>query len=184
MKSKFILHGGFAQGEKQRDDLFFQEMLKDTPDSVKILLVYFAEPEEKVQLRTEQDQEELNTNRGLKQLTFKVATETSFREDCSWAEVIYLHGGKTIKLMESLNNYQNIAQMFLGKIVAADSAGAHVLGRFFYSKNSKTIGKGLGILPLKIMAHYEGDMPNPLIDVEPGLETLLLHEYEIRVITS
>ncbi len=157
-------------------------MLKDTPDDANILLVYFAEPEEKIQLRTNQDTEELDKNKGSKILHLKVASEADFEKDCSWAEVIYLHGGKTVKLMESLSKYQNIDQIFSNKTIAGDSAGAHALGRLFYSKNSKVVGKGLGILPFKIMAHYENGTPNPLADIEPKLETLLLHEYDTKVI--
>ena len=182
MTTTFIFHGGFASGIKQQNDAFFQEMLKGTPEDVKILLVYFAEADDKVSLRTKQDTEEFDTNRGSKKLQIKVATADTFQEDCAWADVIYLHGGKTIKLMESLCRYSDIRGLFSGKIISGDSAGAHALGRLFYSRNSKTIGKGLGILPFKIMAHYQDGMEDPFSNIEPGLETLLLREYEVKVI--
>ncbi len=182
MKTKFILHGGFAQGKKQQNDAFFQEILRDIPDDANILIVYFAESDEKVQLRTGQDTEEFNANKGSKQLHFRVASETSFTEDCAWAHAVYLHGGKTVKLMESLSKYPDITRLLSGKTIAGDSAGANVLGRLFYSRNSKVTGKGLGILPFKIVVHYVSGEPNPLADVEPELETILLHEYEIKVI--
>ncbi len=180
--TKFILHGGFAPGKRQQDDAFFQEILKDTPDSVKILLVYFAEPDEKVQLRTNEDTESLNKNKGSKNIQLRVASEATFEGDCVWADVVYLHGGKTVKLMESLSKYPNIQQTLSGRIIAGDSAGVNSLGILFYSNHSKIIGKGLGMLPFKIGVHYIDDTPNPLADVEPGLETLLLHEYETKVI--
>ncbi len=182
METKFILHGGFAPGRKQQDDKFFQEILEDVPDIANILLVYFAEPDEKVQLRTEQDKEEFERNNHSKELHFKVTSETTFEKDCTWAHAIYLHGGKTLKIMESLEKYPNIKQMLSGKTIAGDSAGAHALGKWFYSKNSKVTGKGLGILPLKVMAHYEDTMPDPLANLESQLETVLMHEYETRVI--
>ena len=180
-KTKFILHGGFSQGKKQQNDLFFQEMLKDTPDSVNVLLVYFAEAEEKVQLRIEQDKEEFNKNKGSKNLHFRVASGVTFEKDCAWAHVVYLHGGRTVKIMESLSKYPNINQILSGRTVAGDSAGANALGKLFYSKNSKVIGNGLAILPLKIVAHYEDGVPNPLASIEPELEALLLHEYEMKI---
>lgn len=157
-------------------------MLKDTPNDAKILLVYFAEPDEKVQLRTEQDTEEFNSNKGSKSLHFKVASEATFEEDCAWADVVYLHGGKTLKIMESLSKYPRINQMLSGRTIAGDSAGVNSLGILFYSNNAKIVGKGLGILPFKIGVHYVDGAPNPLADVGPELETLLLHEYETRVI--
>lgn len=182
MKTTFVLHGGFAAGIKQQSNAFFQEMLKGAPENVKVLLVYFAEADEKVSLRTQQDTEELNANRGSKQLEIKVATADMFEKDCTWADVIYLHGGKTIKLVESLSKYPNIRDLFSGKIVSGDSAGAHALGKLYYSRNSKIIRDGLGIVPLKIMAHYQEGTPDPFVGIKPELETLLLREYEVKVI--
>ncbi|OGI71588.1 hypothetical protein A3B84_02135 [Candidatus Nomurabacteria bacterium RIFCSPHIGHO2_02_FULL_35_13] len=183
MKTKFILHGGFSREKApiQENDKFFQEILKDASGNVRVLLVYFAEREEMVQLRIEQDKEQLNKNKGLKNLHFKVASEETFTQDCAWADIIYLHGGRTIKLIEILKKYQNLEQVFSGKTIVGDSAGANVLGQLFYSKNSKEVGEGLRILPFKIVVHYVDGTPNPLAHIEPNLETLFLHEYETIV---
>lgn len=183
MITKIILHGGFnkANGPVHKNDDFFKEMLKDTPDKVKVLMVYFAERDEMMPTRIVQDKEQLNNNCSSKKLDFRIATEETFKKDLAWADVIYLHGGRTLKLMEALRKYPNIKQMLLNRIIAGDSAGANALGQLFYSKNSKEIGKGLGILPIKIIVHYEDGMPNPLVDIEPQLETLFLHEYETKV---
>lgn len=181
MNTKFILHGGFVPGIEQQDDRFFQAMLEGTPENVNILLVYFAEPTDKVHLRTEQDTQELNTNKGSKNLHLRVASETTFEADCAWADVIYLHGGKTVKLIDALSHYPNLHQMFLGKRIAGDSAGAHALGVLCYSKSSHMIRKGLGIIPANIAAHYD-DGPNPFVGTESGVETVLLHEYETKVL--
>ncbi len=116
MKTTFILHGGFASGIKQQNDAFFKEMLKATPEKAKILLVYFAEVDDKVSLRTKQDTEEFDANRGSKKLQIKVATAGTFQEDCAWADVIYLHGGKTVKLIESLSRYPGIRGLFLVRL--------------------------------------------------------------------
>lgn len=184
MKTKYILHGGFnkERGPVQENDEFFQEMLRDAPDSVKLLLVYFAEREEMVDLRIEQDKEQFSKNKGTKELEFKVATEESFLKDCQWADVIYLHGGRTVRLMAVLEKFQNLEQAFAGKVIAGDSAGANALGLLFFSKSSGEIGKGLGILPYKIVVHYADGAPNPLDDKLPGVETIVLHEYEIKII--
>lgn len=182
--TKFVLHGGFnkEKGLVQENDEFFQEILKDVPGDVKILLVYFAEREDIVQLRIEQDKEQFNKNKGLKELHFKVASEETFIADCVWADVIYLHGGRTVRLMEVLKKYRDLERVFSERTIAGDSAGVNALGQLFYSKNSKEIGQGLRILPFKIVVHYADGAPNPLAHIEPSLETLLLHEYETRVL--
>lgn len=181
--TKFILHGGFSieKFPAQEDDLFFQEILKDTQDNVKILLVYFAEREDMVSLRIEQDKESFNKNKELKNLEFKIASLGNFIEECKWADVIYLHGGRTIRLMEKLEKYENIQQVFSDKTIAGDSAGVNVLAQSSYSKNSKEIKEGLKILPFKVVVHYIDGDANPLEEVETDIETIFLREYETKV---
>src|SRR3989344_1012906 len=180
MSTKYILHGGFDKNKEYIRDEFFQEVLRDTPDTpadVKIFLVFFAEPKEYLQLRIEQCKGQFNNNKGLKNLEFKMAFEENFLEGCAWADVIFLSGGRTVNLIESLKKFQNLRQILKDKIIAGDSAGVNVLGRFFYSRKTKEISEGFGILPFKIVVHYEDGAPNPLADIEPKLETLFLHEY-------
>lgn len=181
--TKFILHGGFSieKFPAQEDDNFFQEILKDKQDDVKILLVYFAERDDMVSLRIEQDKESFNKNKGSKKLEFKIASEENFVVECKWADIIYLHGGRTIKLMEKLEKFGNIEQIFSSKTIVGDSAGVNVLAQFSYGKNSKEIKEGFRILPFKVVVHYiEGDT-NPLEKIEPDIETVFLREYETKV---
>ncbi len=178
----FVLHGGFDREKPvQEDDEFFKEILTDAPEDAGLLLVYFAERDEKVPARIEQDKVQINKIKGSKNVHFKVASEETFLQDCAWADVIYLHGGRTVRLMEVLKQYPDVEKVFSGKIIAGDSAGVNVLGQVFYSKNSKEIGDGLGILPFKVVVHYVDGMPNPLADIRPDVETLFLREYETVV---
>lgn len=179
--SKFVLHGGFNKDKGYIKDEFFQNALQDTPAEVKIFLVFFAETEEHLQLRIEQCMGQFNNNKGLKNLEFKMASEENFLEGCAWADVIFLSGGRTPNLLESLNKFQNLRQILQDKIIVGDSAGVNALGRFFYSRRSKEIGEGLGILPFKVVAHYVDGTPNPLADIEPNLETVFLNEYQTEV---
>lgn len=178
--TKYILHGGFDKNISYIKDEFFQQTLKDTRDTVKIFLVFFAELDEYLELRIKQCKDQFNNNKGSKTLEFKMASEENFLEGCAWADVIFLSGGRTAKIIEKLKNFQNVEQVFSGKIVAGDSAGANVLSQLCYSKKSKETTKGLGIIPFKIIVHYTEDMGNPLAEFEPNLETLFLHEYEIK----
>jgi len=180
--TKFILHGGFDKERPvQEDDKFFREILKDTPENVKILLVYFAVREEKVQLRIDHSKEQFNKNKGVHNLHLKVTSKETFLEDCAWADVIYLHGGYTTKIMEALKKYQNLGQVFSGKIIAGDSAGVNALGQVFFSHNSNMAGEGLKILPFKVVVHYKDGTPNSLGQIKPELETVFLREYETKV---
>ena len=108
--TKFVLHGGFnkEKGSVQENDDFFKEILKDASEDIKVLLVYFAERDEMVQVRIEQDKVQFNKNKGLKNLHFKIASEETFLQDCTWADIIYLHGGRTVKLMGTLKKYWDV----------------------------------------------------------------------------
>jgi len=179
--TKFVLHGGFDKNISYIKDEFFQETLRDTPPDVKIFLVFFGELDEYLELRIKQCKDQFENNKGSKNLDFKMATEENFLEGCAWADVIFLSGGRTIKLIEKLKKFENLKQIFDKKTVVGDSAGVNVLGEIFYSKKTKEISKGLGILPFKIVVHYTEDMGNPLAEINSEVKTLFLHEYEIKV---
>ncbi len=181
METKFVLHGGFNKEIGYIKDQFFREALKDTGPDVKIFLVFFAEMQEHLELRITQCKEQFNNNKDAKNLEFKMATKENFSEGCVWADVIFLSGGRTVALYEALKEFPDLKQLFGNKTVAGDSAGVNVLGRLSYSRKTKEINQGLGILPYKILVHYSEEMGNPLADSEPDTETLFLREYETIV---
>ena len=79
MKTEFILHGGFTPGKQDEDNReFYSEILKDTPEKPKILLVCFAKDAERVPTATAKVMVEFNKSKWQKELIFEVATEESF----------------------------------------------------------------------------------------------------------
>ena len=182
MKTKFILHGGFTPGKVDEDNSkFFTEILKDAPERAKILLVCFAKDEERVIPATTKITAEFNKNKWQKEITFEVANEKSFLEQIKSADVVYFHGGKTLKLLEALKKFHELKGLLKGKIIAGESAGANICGEFFYSPNSDSVGGGLGFLPIKIIPHYSEKYKGKLDNVGNGLELLPLEEYEYKV---
>lgn len=179
--TKFVLHGGFNREQGFIKDEFFLEMLKDAPSTPKVLLVYFAESEEMQPLRIEQGKSQFEKNKVLKNIELKIASPNTFIDECKWADVIFFSGGRTTRLIEALKRYGDLGEIFKDKTVGGDSAGANFLGRYFYSKKSQEVNKGLGILPIKTFVHYVDGTPNPLAEIEPDLETVFLHEYETKV---
>jgi len=81
--------------------------------------------------------------------------------------------------------------MLEGKTIAGSSAGAYVIGKysaFHDDESGGKIRKGLGLLPLRVVTHYESlDMPpNPeafelLKNTEPEIELVLLRDFEWKV---
>ena len=180
MGTKYILHGGFKPGAKQENDAFFSEILREAPKPAKVLLVYFAKESDRVEKNKLEDIEQFNKNKGDKILSFEVATEELFIEQVRNADIVYLHGGTTFKLLDSLKQFSDLASLFRGKIIVGDSAGANVLCAAFYSlKNGP--GEGFGLLLFKIICHYVEENKHKLDDIKPSLETFLLREYEFKV---
>jgi peptidase E len=184
MNTKYILHGGFAPHQKQEDDPFFREILKDAPETTKILLVYFAKEADRIPKNKEEDVDQFNKNRNQKKLSFDVASEESFLKQIEWADIVYLRGGDTIKLLEVLKKFSDLKGAFRGKIIAGDSAGANALSKVCYSKKADQVCHGLGILPIGIICHYSEKLKDKLKDYNSNLEILFLSEYEFKVINS
>jgi len=182
MKTKFILHGGFTKGKTEENNSeFYAEILKDAPEGAKILLVCFAKNDERVPIATERVKTEFNKSKWQKEITFEVASEQSFVEQIKSANVVYFHGGTTLKLLEALKKFPNLKDILNGKIVAGESAGANVFGEFFYSPSTDKVDEGLGFFPLKIIPHYSEQYKGKLDGLGKELELLSLTEYEYKV---
>lgn len=180
MLAKFILHGGFASHVNEQNDSFFREMLKNTPDKLKVLLVCFAKEIDKVPVSKEKDIAQFERNKEDKNIFFQVADEKAFVEQVKNADIIYFHGGNTLKLLEILKKFPELKELFVGKVVAGESAGAYVLSSVFYSKTENGLYRGLGFVPVKLICHYIGENADKLVDNQ-GFETLLLSDYQYKV---
>lgn len=178
METKFILHGGFANQLNSENDNFFQEILKDSPDNPKILLIYFARlnPEKESNIPAQ-----FEKNKGVKDLSFEIVDEKIFPEQIKRSDVIYLHGGKTSKLLNILKQFPNLENLFKGKIIAGESAGVYVLSAYFYSKSEGGVFEGLGFVPVKTICHYIGENREKLDEYGLDLETLLLPDFRYKV---
>lgn len=182
MKTKFILYGGFTPENKQENNNeFHKEVLKDAPENPKILLVCFAKNADRIPIATARVMSELNEVKWQKELVFDISKEESFIEQIQSADIVYLQGGNTLKLIDILKKFQGLKELFKGKIVAGDSAGANVLGVVFYSPSANGVFEGLGILPLKIIPHYSEKYKDVFNDIKLDLENLYLKEYELKV---
>ncbi len=181
MKTKFILHGGFASHPNSENDAFFREILKDVPDSTKVLLVYFAKEIDRIPTSKAEDIAQFEKNKGYKNLLFETADEESFPEQIVGADVVYLHGGATLKLLNSLKKFSNLKELFNGKTIAGESAGAYALSTIFYSESAGGIFKGLGFIPVKTICHYSVQKEGKLSKGNSDLEQLFLSDYQYRI---
>ncbi len=182
MKAKFILHGGFAKGKTDEDNSeFYTEILKGAPENAKVLLVCFAKDDDRVPDAITEVMSEFNKNKWQKEIAFEIASKKSFLKQIKLTDVIYFFGGRTFKLLEALKDFPDFRNLFDGKTVAGESAGANVWAKYFYSPNADSVGEGLGFLSLKIIPHYTEQYKGKLDSVGKDLEELDLLEYQYRV---
>lgn len=180
MKTKYILHGGSAQHTNEDNDLFFKEILKSTPDMVKILIVHFAGTEERKELNWQKDTAQFIRNKGDKELVFELAEESKFLEQIKNADVIYFGGGTTFNLMTVLSKFKNLKVALGDKIVAGESAGANSFCSYCFSKSGGGVIKCLGIVPVFMFPHYDKNIVADLSSVPQDIEKVFLPSYKFR----
>lgn len=182
MKTKYILHGGEAQLINTENDPFYAEILKDTPDNLKILLVYFANDPERNEERKKGNIEQFNRVSGNKKLEFQIADEANFINQIRNSDIIYIRGGSTPVLIEALSKYDNLEKEFEGKIISGESAGMNSLSKYSFSKSGRT-NAGTWNNKCKnystLSRTFVGD--TELEKVAPDLENLFLTEFEYRI---
>lgn len=181
MYTKYIVHGGFAGHINEENDKFFREILKDTKDNVKVLLVYFAKELDRIPVNQTEDEIQFGRNKLNKIIEFEVGKEDVFIEQVKRSDVIYFHGGTTLKLLAALKQFSGLEKLFEGKTVAGESAGAYILSTYFYSKTAGGLFQGLGLLPIKMICHYVEENKEKLNNAPDNLETLLLPDYKFKI---
>lgn len=179
--TKYILHGGAAAVINEDNDKFYQEILKDAPDNSKILLVYFAKELDRVPKNKAEDMDSFTRNNDSKKLSYEVAEEEKFIDQIKNSDVVFIHGGSTVKLMGVLSMFTNLQEAFTGKIIAGESAGANALSVCCYSPSADAIVQGLGIISVKTIPHFKPGQEAKFVGVRPEIEALFLPEFQYKV---
>jgi peptidase E len=180
--TKLILNGGFNSGNEQEDNSdFYAEILKDAPEGAKVLIVPFAKDADRIPNSITKVKAGFNKSKWQDKIDFDVANEESFIEQIKSSDVVYLQGGRTLKLLSALKKFPDFKEAIKGKTVAGESAGANVFGKIFYSPSADGVFEGLSILPIKVIPHYKEEYRDVFKDAESELENLFLQEYEYKV---
>ena len=181
--TKFVLYGGFnpESTDFEAPD-FVKEIMKDTSESARVLIVLFAKEPDRIPIAAERITKSFETNKWQQNIVVEVADRENFIEQIRNADVVYFAGGNSAKLLEALKQYESLEETLQGKTVAGESAGANVLCKFFYSPRSDTITEGLGIIPIKIIPHFKKEYSEKLAGVGEGMETLMLEELQFHVL--
>jgi peptidase E len=180
--TKYILHGGYTRVDNELNRSFFREILRDVPKGGKILIVLFAVDNPAtnrdelfnslVQKFTEQTRN--------KNILFTQATEVDFEHQLLEASAVYIHGGNTPTLLTVLKSYENLKDKFEDKTIVGSSAGAYALATYGTAHTEEHMRKGLGILPIRLVCHFESPELPP---TEASLEELQAVDLELELVT-
>lgn len=189
--TKYILHGGYTSTANELNRTFYEEISRDVPSGGIVLLCYFASNDEDNSRRFIEDSQRIQEQSHGKNLRFIQANEEDFMDQLKQSDALYMRGGSTPRLLDSLRRYNNLKQSLEGKTVAGSSAGAYAIGAysaFHDDESGGTVRTGLGLLPLRVVTHFESaDLPpNPealalLMNTAPETEIVFLRDFEWKV---
>lgn len=82
------------------------------------------------------------------------AQEENFFDQLKVADILYLHGGETLRLIDALPDFDMFKKAIEGKTIVGSSAGANYLSNVFYSPNARKIRNGSGAAGVATIVHY------------------------------
>ncbi|MFZ2193352.1 MAG: Type 1 glutamine amidotransferase-like domain-containing protein [Candidatus Moraniibacteriota bacterium] len=189
--TKYILHGGNLREKNELNKKFFVEIGKNLNEGDSLLLCYFAPSTQS----NRSEEEKFDVGLGLfksgidKYINYVFAKRNNFIEQLRKVDGLYIHGGDTDKLFETLKSYPEfIEEMKKKKLVAGSSAGAYILSEYSIDYPEKTEAiKRFGVLPIKIFCHFEEkdrkffEEEFRKVDKNEELETIFLRNCEMAV---
>jgi peptidase E len=181
--TKCILVGGYPSRATDGGRSFSEELVKGFSAPVKILDCLFARPVESWDQAFQQDKEFFQRNLPSTTLEIQLATPETFLTQMRWANAIYLRGGDTRTLIQKLNSVSGWTKELGGKTLAGSSAGADAISTHYYNLDMLTLEDGLGILPVKVIPHWQSDYNAPHIDWEKSKKTLEAYKENLPVLT-
>lgn len=153
---KYILVGGYVHKAKDEGKAFCEELIKGiNKKPVKILDCMFARKKEDWQESIDRDN--IFFSKFIKDFELELADPDKFIQQVKNSDVIYLRGGYTSPLMESLSKDMNWIKELDGKVLAGTSAGADVIAKYYTVLKTHRVGDGLGLLPVKFIPHWKSD---------------------------
>ena len=156
--TRYILHGGNTQVKSKKNKRFFQTIIHGQKNPT-ILCIYFARDLDCWEEKFAGDQEMFAWANPHQDINYIIASDDSkvFLEQIKKADILYIRGGYTGKLMKKLKAIREpFIENIKGKTIVGSSAGAYALSTYCITTIDKKLDiyPGLGIIPIKTIAHY------------------------------
>lgn len=153
--TKYVLNSGGLRNNPAKAKKYFAEVLKGLGPAPRILICCFAQPREDWEQKFREDQASTFFPEGVTP-TLELAFPDSFEEQVKNADALYIHGGDDYLVQYWLKQF-DLPKIWDEKVVATNSASSHALSKHFWTCDWRKLMDGLGLLPIKFLAHYESD---------------------------
>lgn len=191
MKTKFILHGGMMSQGGPDNEAFFQEFVKDLEEGDTVLWIGFARKEGEDRERIFIRDTGFIAEQSDKSFNYINATIGDLESQLKAANAIFVTGGNSEVLVDTIKNYPKFTQLIAGKTYAGSSAGACLVSTIYYHCSKQRISEGIGLLPIRTMVHYKNPEFNAtdetldeLKQQREDLELLVLPECQWQIMKT
>jgi hypothetical protein len=152
--TKYILNSGGIGNASDKGRAFFHEAVRGFGKTPQLLVCVFAQPREDWEENFAQDMAASGAIfDGDVRPVLELAFPDTFEEQVRQSDALYLHGGDDHLLQYWLKKF-DLPTLWNGKVVATNSASSNAISRSFWTCDWRQCMDGLGILPIKFLAHY------------------------------
>jgi hypothetical protein len=152
--TKYFLNSGGIGNSSDKGKAFFSDVLDGFGSNPKVLICNFAQPREDWEEKFIEDKNYYKNNFSNEiEPVLSLAFPEKFEDQIKETDVIYIHGGDDHLLQYWLKQF-NLPEIWKNKIVATNSASSHALSKFFWTCDWRQCMDGLGIIPIKFLAHF------------------------------
>lgn len=159
--TKIILCGG-GDIVNVKKKLFFDEILNGISKKsvTSVLVVPFARYKNDWEKVFEKYSKKYSGLQIKKKFTLASFDSKFFKKQLRKSDLVFLCGGSEIPLMKYLANLK--LEDLNNKVIVGISAGTNVFSKYYYSNDRNTVDRGLGLLPIKTICHYNNQRYNRL----------------------
>ncbi|MES2970720.1 MAG: hypothetical protein V4702_00145 [Patescibacteria group bacterium] len=188
MSTKYILHGGAIRASQDKGKAYFEEIVKNLGDNPRLLLCFFAQPEEEWGAKYQEWKERITAALASIKPQFEMADRITYRQQAERNDVLFIFGGDDDLLLDVAKKTEGfIASLANLRVVTGSSAGAILLSDYSWCCDLRKVTRGLGIVPANVLVHfgsssYGSDDPRGPIDwekVEQELKNAVSNKYSI-----
>ncbi len=183
----YILHGGRTSKRNAQNEAFFAQFTElVAKETVTILLCYFSSETEKWDLLIQRDTASIKNNSEKEVKILIAENPRDLLRKLDDSDVLYVAGGEAELLEPLYPDFISIKEKLAGRVFIGSSMGMFFASQqyvlSFDSQDSNTVHKGLGLLPIQTLCHWdleeEKEKKLQLLRKSSDLPILVLNECE------